>query len=132
LSIRSDPGFVNPFRSGFCQSVPIRVLSIRSDPFRSVPIRSDPFRSVPIRSDPGFADAGVNHNLVTIPRMLLKAHVFPRTMCLFYVFSRPCYQLPGAEPSLERQSFTCIFQVVESLPICSVLYILKSHAMLGK
>ena len=45
LSIRSDPGFVNPFRSGFCQSVPIRVLSIRSDPFRSVPIRSDPFRS---------------------------------------------------------------------------------------
>jgi hypothetical protein len=34
LSIRSDPGFVNPFRSGFCQSVPIR-----SDPFRSVPIR---------------------------------------------------------------------------------------------
>ena len=39
LSIRSDPGFVNPFRSGFCQSVPIRVLSIRSEPFRSVPIR---------------------------------------------------------------------------------------------
>ena len=38
LSIRSDPGFVNPFRSGFCQSVPIR--------------------SDPIRSDPGFADAG--------------------------------------------------------------------------
>ena len=42
--------FVNPFRSGFCQSVPIRVLSIRSDPGFV-----NPFRSV---SDPGFVDAG--------------------------------------------------------------------------
>ena len=35
---------VNPFRSGFCQSVPIRVLSIRSDPGFVNPFRSDPIR----------------------------------------------------------------------------------------
>ena len=57
--------FVNPFRSGFCQSVPIRVyqsipirvLSIRSDPGFVNPFRSGFCQSVPIRSDPGFVDA---------------------------------------------------------------------------
>ena len=40
--------------SNFCQSVPIRVLSIRSDPGFVNPFRSG---FCPIRSDPGFVDA---------------------------------------------------------------------------
>jgi hypothetical protein len=43
--------------SNFCQSVPIRVLSIRSDPGFVNPFRSGFCQSVPIRSDPGFVDA---------------------------------------------------------------------------
>jgi hypothetical protein len=44
--------------SNFCQSVPIRVLSIRSDPSFVNPFRSGFCQSVLIRSDPGFVDAG--------------------------------------------------------------------------
>ena len=45
--------------SNFCQSVPIRVLSIRSDPGFVNPFRSGFCQSVPIRSDPGFVDAAI-------------------------------------------------------------------------